>query len=190
MVRIEIQIQTDQQSDLKNKKMDKITFDEILLKTAFCCMASDGKIDKREVEMIQSLCESSELFQNFDFHQSINSLVQKINLESKKFIQEYFNILDESEFSEKEELLLLDFAIKTIKADDEIEYSEIKFFKNIRHRLSVSNETILAFHPGVEDFLEEDIIAPSLGKLAEQFFATLDLVNFDEIVISNDITNN
>ncbi|SEB08913.1 hypothetical protein SAMN05660909_05354 [Chitinophaga terrae (ex Kim and Jung 2007)] len=30
--------------------MDIITFDKLLLKTAFCCMASDGNIDKRELQ--------------------------------------------------------------------------------------------------------------------------------------------
>lgn len=166
--------------------MDKITFDEILLKTAFCCMASDGNIDKREIEMIQSLCENSEQFENFNFQQAINDLVQKINLDGHNFIKDYLNILQNSKLTEKEEILLLDFAIKTIQADDEIEYSEIKFFKAIRHRLTVSDETILAFHPGIEDYLEEDIIAPSLDKLTDHFFETLNLNNFEEIVISSD----
>lgn len=31
--------------------METITFDKLLLKTAFCCMASDGNIDNREVEL-------------------------------------------------------------------------------------------------------------------------------------------
>ena len=31
--------------------MDTITFDKLLLKTAFCCMASDGNIDKREIQV-------------------------------------------------------------------------------------------------------------------------------------------
>lgn len=166
--------------------MDKITFDEILLKTAFCCMASDGNIDKREIEMIQSLCENSEQFENFNFQQAINDLVQKINIDGHNFIKDYLNILQNSKLSEKEEILLLDFAIKTIQADDEIEYSEIKFFKTIRHRLKVSDETILAFHPGIEDYLEEDIIAPSLDKVTDHFFETLNLNNFEEIVISSD----
>lgn len=151
-------------------------------------MASDGNIDKREIEMIQSLCQNSEQFENFNFQLAINNLVQKINLDGHHFIKDYLNILQNSKLTEKEEILLLDFAIKTIQADDEIEYSEIKFFKTIRHRLTVSDETILAFHPGIEDYLEEDIIAPSLDKLTDHFFETLNLNNFEEITISNDST--
>ena len=36
-------------------------------------------------------------------------------------------VLLELNETEKEEILLIDFAINTIKADDKIEYSEIKF---------------------------------------------------------------
>jgi hypothetical protein len=42
-------------------------------------------------------------------------------------------LLGKSTLTEQEELTLIDFAIQTIKADEQIEYSEIKFFKNIRH---------------------------------------------------------
>jgi uncharacterized membrane protein YebE (DUF533 family) len=32
--------------------MDTIKFDKLLLKTAFCCMASDGHIDSREIAIV------------------------------------------------------------------------------------------------------------------------------------------
>jgi uncharacterized membrane protein YebE (DUF533 family) len=41
----------------KLKNMDTISFDKLLLKTAFCCMASDGNIDNREIALIKSMCE-------------------------------------------------------------------------------------------------------------------------------------
>ena len=47
--------------------MDTITFDKLLLKTVFCCMASDGNIDKREIALIKSMCEKSPLFKDFKF---------------------------------------------------------------------------------------------------------------------------
>jgi transcriptional regulator with XRE-family HTH domain len=33
-----------------------------------------------------------------------------------------------------------------------IEYSEIKFFKNIRHRLKINDENIMAVFPNIEQF--------------------------------------
>jgi len=59
--------------------METITFDKLLLKTAFCCMASDGNIDKKEIAQIKVLCKDSPLFNDFDFVKEINELVSKIN---------------------------------------------------------------------------------------------------------------
>lgn len=48
-------------------------------------------------------------------------------------------------------------------------YAEIKFFKNIRHRLKISDENILAVFPDIEQFLEEDIMTKSfLDKITNQ----------------------
>ena len=112
--------------------MDTISFDKLLLKSAFCCMASDGHIDNREIALIKTMCENSPLFKDFNFQEEINSLVNKINTRGKEFISYYFDLLSKSILTEKEELTLIDFAIQTIKSDEQIEYSEIKFFKNIR----------------------------------------------------------
>jgi len=66
--------------------METITFDKLLLKTAFCCMASDGNIDKKEIALIKSMCENSPIFVEFDFKKEINELVKKLNTRGKEFI--------------------------------------------------------------------------------------------------------
>lgn len=84
--------------------------------------------------------------------------------------------------TQQEELILIDFAIQTIKADEVIEYSEIKFFKNIRHRLQISDENILAVYPDIEQFLEVDIIAESfLDKITNQYLDLAELPKFEHI---------
>lgn len=164
--------------------MDTITFDKLLLQTAFCCMAADGNIDKREISLIKSMCEKSPLFENLNFQEEINQLVSKINTSGKEFIQHYFDLLKTAELSEQEELTLIDFAIQTINADEQVEYSEIKFFKNIRHRLKISDEKILAKYPDLEQYLEEDIITDSfLDKITSQYFEITELPQFDLISI-------
>ena len=166
--------------------MDIISFDKLLLKTAFCCMASDGNIDKREIAQIKSMCEQSPLFKDFNFQEEINQLVLKINTNGKEFIQYYLDLLSKKQMTEQEELTIIDFAIQTIKADDIIEYSEIKFFKNIRHRLSISDETILQAYPDIEIFLEEDIKTETfLDKILSQYLEIVDFPQFE--LITNDI---
>lgn len=167
--------------------MDIITFDKLLLKTAFCCMASDGNIDKREVATLQSLCQNLDLFKNFDFQVEINELVKEINTNGKQFIRQYLNLLSNANLLEGEELTVIDFAIKTIYADEQVEYSEIKFFKNIRHRLKISDENILSVYPHIEQFLEEDITTESfLDKITNQYFDTTELPKFSEIDLKFD----
>jgi len=171
--------------------METISFNKLLLKTAFCCMASDGNIDDREIALIKSMCEKSPLFVNFNFQEEINTLVNKINTRGKGFIIYYFDLLKETLLTEKEELILIDFAIQTIKADEQIEYSEIKFFKNIRHRLKISDENILSVFPDIEQFLEEDIITESfLDKITNQYLDAAELPQFDLISIDTNSLNN
>ena len=147
-------------------------------------MASDGHIDNREIALIKKMCEKSPWFKDFNFLEEINSLVNKINTRGKEFISYYFDLLKNSSLSEQEELTLIDFAIQTINADEQIEYSEIKFFKNIRYRLKVSDENILAVYPDIEQFLEEDIITESfLDKITNQYLEAAVLPQFELISV-------
>lgn len=162
--------------------METIPFEKLLLRTAFCCMAADGDIDKREIDSIKSMCEKSPLLKDINFDEEINQLVNGINSEGKAFIQQYFKLLKSANLSEQEELTLIDFALQTIYADEQVLYSEIKFFKNIRHRLNISDEKILNRFPDIEQFLEEDIINESyLDKITSQYLDLAQLPQFDLI---------
>lgn len=162
--------------------MENISFDKLLFKTAFCCMASDGNIDSSEIALIKAMCEKYPLFKDFNFQMEVNLLVSEINVNAKAFISTYFDLLKKSSLSEQEELTLIDFAIETIKADGVIEYSEIKFFKNIRHRLKISDENILAVYPDIEQFLEADIITESfLDRITNQYLDSAELPQFEQI---------
>ncbi len=145
-------------------------------------MASDGHIDKREIELIKSLCHQSPLFSNFKFEDEINALVTKLNTRGKEFITYYFSLLKDSKLTEDEELSLIGFAINTIKADTKIEYSEIKFFKVIRAKLKVNNEKILSKYPDIEQFLEEDIITDSyIDRIKKQYLDDAEIPQFETI---------
>ena len=165
------------------------TLENILLKTAFSCMASDGQIDNKEISVIKNLCINSELFNDVDLSKSINTLFKTINKDSKQFILNYFNELSVGSFNIHEQLLIIDFALKTINADDKVEYSEIKFFKNIRHRLTISDQEILAVYPDIEFYLEKDInTSSSIDMLTEQYFSSIEIPIFELLDIDlNDL---
>ena len=95
--------------------------------------------------------------------------------------------MKDADLSDDEELALIEFAVETIKADELIEYSEIKFFKAIRHNLKLSDEKILAKHDDIEFWLEDDISTESnIDKVINQYLEVANLPQF-ELITSNDI---
>ena len=153
--------------------METLYFNKLLLKTAFSCMACDGDIDKREVKLIKQLQKERKTFGEIDINAELDTLLLAINKDGQQFLKDYFNELTTTELTEANELKLIEVAIDTIKADDKVEYSEIKFFKVIRSKLKIDNEPILEKHPDFEDYLEQDIITDSyLSRLQDDFFDT------------------
>lgn len=153
--------------------METLHFNKLLLKTAFSCMACDGDIDKREVKLIKQLQKEHKTFGEIDINAELDTLLLAINKDGHQFLKGYFNELSTTELTEANELKLIEVAIDTIKADEKVEYSEIKFFKVIRSKLKIDNEPILEKHPDFEDYLEQDIITDSyLSRLQDDFFDT------------------
>lgn len=153
--------------------METLHFNKLLLKTAFSCMACDGDIDKREVKLIKQLQQERKIFGEIDINAELDTLLLAINKDGQQFLKDYFNELTTTELTEANELKLIEVAIDTIKADDKVEYSEIKFFKVIRSKLKIDNEPILEKHPDFEEYLEQDIISESyLARLKDDFFDT------------------
>ena len=134
-----------------------MTKEELYLKTVFCCIACDGDIATEEVDMVRELCAKDNIFRSLDSESYLNSWISEINEQGGMFLQSYLKELCSVTLNEAEQLLLVSLAIKAIEADNRIEYAEVKFFKKIRSRLTVSDEAILAEHPDKEDFLLPDI---------------------------------
>lgn len=134
-----------------------MTKKELFLKTVFCCIACDGDIAEEEVGMIQELCDNDKLFSDMDAEKYINAWIVEINERGSMFLQTYLNEISMADLNEKEQLLLVSLAFNAIDADNCIAYSEVKFCKKIRSRLSISDEAILEKFPDKEDFLLPDL---------------------------------
>jgi uncharacterized tellurite resistance protein B-like protein len=182
----------DQELVLNTINMKQISISKLLLKTAFSCMACDGDIDKREVILIKNLHKNHKTFGDININKELDNLLHDINKDGHAFLRNYLNELSTIELSEKDELKLIEVAVNTIKADDKVEYSEIKFFKVLRSKFKISNESIINLHPDFEEYLEEDIISESyLAKLQDDYFATHSLPEFELISsLDGDILKN
>ena len=177
---------------IKTINMETIKLNRLLLKTAFSCMACDGDIDKREVKLIRDLHNQHKTFGEVDINQELDKLTNAINEQGQQFLKNYFTELVSLELSEADELRLIEVAIQTIKADEKVEYSEVKFFKVIRSKLKIKDAPILEKHPDFEEYLEQDIISASyMAKLQDDIFSTQSLPKFDLISkIDKDLLDN
>jgi uncharacterized tellurite resistance protein B-like protein len=168
--------------------METLHFNKLLLKTAFSCMACDGDIDPREVKLIAQLHSKNKIFGEIEIDKQLEKLLKSINENSGRFIKEYFNELSSAQLNEPNELKLIEVAIDTIKADDKIEYSEVKFFKVIRSKLKIDNQSILEKHPDFDVYLEQDILSTSyLSKLQDDFLNTNQIPKFELLTKINEI---
>lgn len=132
---------------------------ELYLKTLFCCSACDGEIAPEEVYLVKQLSLNDSTFEGLDVENILNAYVEKINEQGSIFLKDYLNEVANATLSDEEQVKLIEFAIRMIEADNQILYSEVNFFKKIRNRMSVSDESILAKLPNSEDYFLPDIVA-------------------------------
>lgn len=153
---------------------------ELLLRTAFACMSCDGNIATEEVNMIKQMSKEKHLFGDIDIDAKLGELVEEINQKGKGFLKQYLVGLSELTLTEEQELKVADVAVQTIRSDNKIEYSEIKFFKVLRSNLkTVSDETLLDEIEGIdENYLAQDIRADYL-QMYDDYFNTIEIPQFN-----------
>lgn len=153
---------------------------ELYLKTIFCCMACDGDIATEEVKLVNEITSKQVLFKDIDVEAKINEYVASINAQGALFLKQYLKELEVQELSTEVQMKIIDFAIQTIFADSKIEYSEVKFFKKIRSRLSLNDEQILIQHPDIEDFLLPDINVIEDPEWSNVVFENINLAKYGQ----------
>jgi uncharacterized tellurite resistance protein B-like protein len=138
--------------------------DKILLKTALCCMACDGNFQKEEVDTLykSSLKEFGK--------EVIESEIEMLNAAGKVYLKDFIDSLSAYKGNDEISKKILNIAAEIIKADNVIEYSEIKFFKLIVNALGVSEQFVLDNVSDIdEDWVEEDFMQ-SKDEAYRKFF--------------------
>ena len=146
-------------------------------------MASDGEIAQEEIDTIQKLCQREEILKKMDFQNEIKRFVEEINKQGMQFIKNYLDELEKTLLTEQENINLLNIVFEVIFADGKVEYSEVKFFRNIRIRLSISDEEIeknFANTLDLDIFLAKDIVDHlSVEKVTQQYFSSIEIPQFN-----------
>ena len=120
-------------------------------------MACDGEIADEEVALLNKLALTEQVFGDLDIQMSINNYIESINKLGKVFLEEYLEDVRNACLDDSSSLKLVKIAIDTIEADNQVEYSEVSFFKRIRKQLSIKDEVILEAIPDKEDYLLPDV---------------------------------
>lgn len=167
-----------------------MNLNELLLRTAFACMSCDGDIASEEVNLIKQMATEKRLFGDVDIEKELSVLIEEINYKGKGFLKNYLISLSEESLTEEEELRVADVAVQTIRSDNKIEYSEIKFFKVLRSNLKiVTDETLLQKIEGIdENYLAQDIRADYL-QIYDDYFNTIELPKFELQSLQNDYSS-
>lgn len=154
--------------------------EQIYLKTVFCCMACDGEIAPAELQLATSVWADSGEGGGNEISATLAAWAAEIRKIGTRFLENYLRELAAAELTADEQMRVVDLAFKTIEADENIAYAEVKFFKKIRSRLTLDDDAILEKYPDKEDFLLPDLRGPSVPEWAEVNFAEIALPNPDD----------
>ena len=158
-------------------------FNRLLLQTAFSCMACDGDIAKEEIALIEKMAKEQNLFANLNVNANLNLFLKEINEQGKQFLSNYIDSVRNANLSDEDSLKLLDVAVKTIYADEKVEYSEIKFFKLIRSCLTISDEEILKNVEGVDEYIW---LAKDVEDPLKSYFDSVEIPQYNAINLNID----
>lgn len=162
--------------------MDKTEFKKLLFKVAFCTMACDGHIDKREIEEMKIMDKKTSFFAEIDLSGELSQLIKEIDKKGTKVIEELFATLRNCDLNTIQELLILEVALRIIIADKKHDENEIKFIHLLRAKLKVHDETIN------DRFGEVDILYTNeysrniqIGKTDNEFIESIKLPEFSDL---------
>ncbi len=142
-------------------------------------MACDGEIANEEVALLAKMIKETKLFGEINVQELTEQYVEQINLQGSSFLSQYLRELKDTSLTPDEQFTLLKIAIKTIEADNKIQYQEISFFKKIRKLLSVSDEDIKGLFQDKEQI--ELYLLPDIEKDTD--FDIMQNVTFQNINI-------
>lgn len=176
----------EEQLDSKDNNMVELSFEELLLDTAFYTMACDGDIADEEVEAIRSMSAETDIFNDLEVEVLLNKKIRQLNKFGELVIRRFLRITNKRDFTESQKNSLLKVAIDIIFSDNEVEYNEIRFFRHLKSNIAASDKQVLAINENATELLGEEISYTDLADSSKsQFFSEGDRIEFDEISFSD-----
>lgn len=164
--------------------MKNIEFRKILFKGAFSVMACDGEVAESEVAEMKELLSNSPYFDGLDYEVELKLAFSDIKENGLKSIQSFFQTLETSDFSERQELQILEVLIRMVQADNKVDENELVFMHNVKKRLKqLSDEKIIVHFPRHIDLLLD--FGQFVSKPLKSNLEMIDLNSFNNLNVSN-----
>jgi len=160
--------------------MDKLEFKKLLFEVAFCTMACDGDIDKREIEELKIMDKNTSYFAEIDLSDELEILIKELETKGVKVIEDLFKTLRKTKLNPIQELLILEVALRIIYADKKVDDNEVKFLNLLRSMLEVHDEIIFDRFGEVEILYINEYIS-KLNQSDNDFLANLNLPDMVDI---------
>lgn len=150
-------------------------------------MTCDGDISADELALIKKMVADG-VIECDDVEARLEELLAAFNSRRNDFMKDYFAAVEAANPDKEAALKLLRIGVKTVLADEVVEYSEVKFFRAVRsHIHSVTDAEVLADNPEADDFwLEADVKSAGADYLENDYLSAINLPEFDLSVLKNE----
>jgi uncharacterized tellurite resistance protein B-like protein len=122
--------------------MERKVFIEHLLNIAFASMVCDGDIDPKEEQYLQDIEKHDFYLKEFDMSDRLSKLMSDWELNGLKLCDRILNSMYKVEFLEDQKIVILDFAIGIVRADDVMQQAEIEFVNTLIRNIKMSSELV------------------------------------------------
>ena len=127
--------------------MNKEEFADIYLKVAFAAILADGEIADEEILALKKFNENEYYLSGFDLESQINKYQNKFIARGYIVIKTILNELAYADILDSQKLILLNLAIKIVRADKLITLDEINFINQLTSNLKIAKFIVESNHP-------------------------------------------
>jgi len=113
-----------------------------LLTAALCAMVCDGEIHPKEMEELQFMVKELPAFQGEDLDEVLSARIHEAKADPFHLFESFFLDLRDANLEIHESLLVLEFVIRTIRADARIDPAEVQFTLSTVRALKLPWEVI------------------------------------------------
>lgn len=129
------------------------TFRKILFETAFSIIVCDGEIHDDELTAFKIMISNSIFFEDMDHESELQRLILEFKTKGTKTISELINRISEANFTEEQELFLIETIIKMAEADSKLDEAELNLISHIKEKLVIQDKDLILKFPRHLDLL-------------------------------------